>query len=539
MKITIVKRLGGLIAVAALGLLFVGGVGLFTSSRLFESLAVLNGSTLPSINAIDATEVELLRLQGSVRSHMLIGSEERKAAIEQIIKGELDKISEQSRQFQALQTDAGGRPLAEAALAAIEDFKSAANEVLQFSRQDQSVDARVASDTRLVPAGEAAYAALEKLADFNEQRSAQEAVAAERFGTRARFASAAVIVIALLATGGIGIFLVRSIGAGLAGVQETVARIERERDFTLRVPAKGEDELGLTAKALNQLLTSMQRDLGAISTGARSVAEASTRMSETSGQVAGAAQAQSAAAASMAAAVEEMTVSISHVGDRAAEARMLSNSSGELAASGERVIGQTVEDINSIAGAVERAAGSIRELGAQSEQISSVVAVIREVADQTNLLALNAAIEAARAGEQGRGFAVVADEVRKLAERTAQSTQEISAMVERVRHGARTAVDGMEQAVERVNDGVQRAQDASASIHQIGNASRQAVDMVSEITDAIREQGATSTAIAQQVERIAQMSDESSAAAGESADAARELDRLAASMQQVVAAYRL
>ncbi len=148
-------------------------------------------------------------------------------------------------------------------------------------------------------------------------------------------------------------------------------------------------------------------------------------------------------------------------------------------------------DINEIAGSVDQASTSIRELGTQSERISSVVAVIREVADQTNLLALNAAIEAARAGEQGRGFAVVADEVRKLAERTAMSTREISEMVESVRSGARAAVERMELAVVRVSAGVERAEGASTSIREIGAASRNAVGMVSEITDAIREQTTT------------------------------------------------
>jgi methyl-accepting chemotaxis protein len=262
-------------------------------------------------------------------------------------------------------------------------------------------------------------------------------------------------------------------------------------------------------------------------------------MSAASAQMSSASRMQSESASSMAATMEQMTVSINHVADRAQEANHISSDSGKLAVAGSRVIGQTVSDIQEIAQTVHEAANVIHGLEQNSQRISNVVAVIKEVAEQTNLLALNAAIEAARAGEQGRGFAVVADEVRKLAERTAISTREITSTIDTMRSSAADAVTSMQGVISKVEAGVERAKEANQSIQKISEGSHTAVGMVEEIASAIREQGAATNNIAIQVERIAQMSEESSVSSASSAEAATRLDALAIDMQRIVEAYKL
>ncbi|GHU17945.1 hypothetical protein FACS189475_02600 [Betaproteobacteria bacterium] len=170
-------------------------------------------------------------------------------------------------------------------------------------------------------------------------------------------------------------------------------------------------------------------------------------------QVAASSANQSSSTSAMAASIEEMTVSISTVSNSATDAQAVAHEAGEISDQGGGIIGQTVSEMGVIAQTVAQASQVIQTLGSESQQISSVVQVIKEVADQTNLLALNAAIEAARAGEQGRGFAVVADEVRKLAERTAQSTGDISTMIGKIQVSAREAVEEMEQVVQQVGSG--------------------------------------------------------------------------------------
>jgi methyl-accepting chemotaxis protein len=240
----------------------------------------------------------------------------------------------------------------------------------------------------------------------------------------------------------------------------------------------------------------------------------------------------------MAATVEQLTVSINHVADNANEAHGLSSDSGRQSAEGGAVIQETLASMQRIADTVQGAAAQIAELGQHSDQISSIVNVIKEIADQTNLLALNAAIEAARAGEQGRGFAVVADEVRLLAQRTANSTQEITEMIKKIQLGTRSAVSNMEIGVQQVSSGVEQASQAGDAIVSIREASGRVVGVVDQISLALREQTVASQDVARNVERIAQMSMENSEAVADTSRTAQGLQQLALSLEKQVASFR-
>jgi methyl-accepting chemotaxis protein len=261
------------------------------------------------------------------------------------------------------------------------------------------------------------------------------------------------------------------------------------------------------------------------------VSQSSNSLSSVSGQVAVSTIQQRDAAAAMASAIEQVTASVGSISDHAESTLNISRDTGTFSEQGGAVIHNTVVEMKRIADAMKKTSDEIANLGNQSSEISSIVQVIKEIADQTNLLALNAAIEAARAGEQGRGFAVVADEVRKLAERTSIATGEISGKIDAIQNSTQAAVAGMAEAVNQVGGGVVLAEQAGESINRIKDGAGRVVASVQDISNSLGEQSLASREIANNIEKVAQMADEVNAGAGEIAHAATDLSELAKAMR--------
>lgn len=351
----------------------------------------------------------------------------------------------------------------------------------------------------------------------------------------------------LLALGGAALIMVvlvvwlltGSITRELAGIQNEIEGIQQSNDYTRRASVSGDNEISHTAASFNRLMETTQNSLRELISAVERVSQAASTLSASSGRVAQGSEQQAEATSSMAATVEQVTVSINTVSENARNAMDLSASSDNISARGRDIIQQTVSEVLNISTAMRRTADVIGELGEHSSQISSVVQVIKEVADQTNLLALNAAIEAARAGEQGRGFAVVADEVRKLAERTTKSTQEITEMISTIQRSAQEAVTSMSTALHQMDGGVGLAKQAGESIDEIQRQSQQVTHVVREIAGALKEQSVASNDLANNVESVARMTDSNTAATEQIAHATRELDHLVEAMKSVGQRFRV
>ena len=330
--------------------------------------------------------------------------------------------------------------------------------------------------------------------------------------------------------------ILRTLGGEPDAARTAVARIA-EGDLRQNLSVQPGDRESLMARQ-QQMQESLRGMIGGITASVARTEEAASALAGASSQVATASADTSESASSMAASVEEMSVSINQVSDNARDALNTAEQAGQLSKDGGRVIEEAIAEINTIANTVRATAVNMNSLSESSARISTVVQVIKDVADQTNLLALNAAIEAARAGEAGRGFAVVADEVRKLAERTASATGEISNMIEKIQHDTASSLHQMESAVSQVDRGVDLAGQAGSAIHEIRESVGHVLQAVTDIGDAIREQSVASQQIAHRVERVAQSSEENNAAAQQTAESARTLTALAAELRSSAQRFR-
>ncbi len=365
----------------------------------------------------------------------------------------------------------------------------------------------------------------------NIKQQASEKVASSRTLILS-FALIAIIVAIV-----INIWVLRSVTGPLKEVLRVIGKVS---DGNLQDKAQiySDDELGKLSKGFNQLIDALSATLKEIHASSEQLSASAEQTAVISSQSSENINHQREQTDMIATAMTEMSATVDEVADSANNTLLEVQKANTETVEGKEVVQQSVSTINQLANEIENAAQVIDKLDQYSTNIGTILDVIRGIADQTNLLALNAAIEAARAGEQGRGFAVVADEVRTLASKTQESTSEIQDMIERLQSGTRDAVSVMETSRNEANKSVEQTATAGESLGKITQAVNVINDMSTHIASAAEEQSSVSKEMSQNINSISEMSDKTSQGASENLAASQELARLAEHLQQLVGKFR-
>jgi methyl-accepting chemotaxis protein len=546
MKLTLGKKLGLGFGLVLSFMVFSSLMGYLKSSNIRRSEAAAFEVRVPSLKAAIRLQRDLNQTQVKGRQAILAGSQPvRLAATRELFEGtwrdvekdmvglsalaagwthqeDRDRLSEIKKQLpllRAVQEDA----IKHAAGRGRDALAKAGNE-----SADRATPINIAMKKSLGSMADS----FDKLVDENKEEL--------RADDRALSLTLAATTLGAL---GIGIFVAIFLSRSISGATRAVlaqAEAIAAGDLTCEdLAVRSADEVGDLTTAINKMKGNLKRMILAISENSLQVASASEELSSSATLQAQGADRQKDQTTQVATALQEMSCTVQQVSENCAQAAEASRRAAETAREGGVIVEKALTQMRSITESVAKTAQEMGELGHSTEKIGRIAGVIDDIADQTNLLALNAAIEAARAGEQGRGFAVVADEVRKLAERTTTATKEIAQMITTIQDGTNGAIKAMEIGRQQVQEGVTSTARAGESLQQIIHMSEEVGSMITHIATAATEQSGATADVNQSMEQIAQLGKESAEGAQQSAKACQDLSELALSLQNMVGSFKL
>ena len=533
-----------------LRLLLLTATGLFAALLMGLVSYLNNGRTAEAISA-NQTILTALRnhldadmmhdaLRADVLSALLVGLGKSSSSSDEV-RSSIQEHAERFRQTlsdnQQLDTNAAIKSALQSVQPSLNTYIAAAEQIARQSLQDP------AAGQLALPSFNSTFEQLEgdmaALSELIEQSAAQSSNETQGALSNANRSITLVLLASLLLLVAQGIWVIRSI-MGPIRFASRIAAATAQGNLVERITEpSGQDEASTLLRSLARMQRYLRGMIELVLRNAHGISAISQSLSSGCHTVAASSERQSDAASTMASASSQMSASFEGITRHAERALAMATQAEQLAQDGGQVIHQVVADMDSISQSVQASAQVIRTLDKESEQIFSIIQVIKGIADQTNLLALNAAIEAARAGEQGRGFAVVADEVRQLAGRTSSSTEEIANMVQRIQQSTREAVTSMEAGVAQVDKGMAVTSEVERAIREISQATLSTTQLVNEITRTIGEQCQASNAMAQQIDKIANMSQDNTQNINQTASSTDELAQVAGQLADSVARFRL
>ena len=514
-------------------------LGVFAVNRMSiirQASVEMDSTQLPSVTQLAVVTENVLRLR-ILSFRVLVNREAAGLQEAQTRIGVLvDKVRAAQASYAALPAGPEERALYQTFATTLDNYLQAQNQMMELSRQDKLDEMRTLINTRIKDGTDQMGEQLNKLIAMNAADAKSASIQAGQYYDSAITGIIIVAVFAAIATVLLAWLLTRSIVTPLNRAVQAAQTIA-DGNLTKVIEIDGKDEATQLLQALATMQTNLRKTIEQIAGSATQLGAAAEELSAVTEEASRGLQQQNNEIEQAATAVNEMTAAVEEVARNAVSTSEASNQSTHAAREGRDQVVKTVDAIQTMTHDVQNTAQMIEGLAAQGRDIGKVLDVIRAIAEQTNLLALNAAIEAARAGEAGRGFAVVADEVRALAHRTAQSTQEIEKMVAGIQNGTGEAVSSMQQSNQRTQSTLEMARAAGVALEQITQSIHQINERNLVIASASEEQAQVSREVDRNLVNIRDLATQSAAGANQTSAATHELSRLAVDLNAMVARF--
>lgn len=531
-------RLGFGFGVVLVMLVVMAMVGIVSLKQMGTKLSNIATISQPALKNAEDALMAVTAIGSSIKTIAMLDDRKAQEAEIQNIESARARYKEAMTKLVDLDKTEKGKEIISRAKEAIATAKESNNKVINLSlagKKNEAINLIISESQPLTKKVEQAFAELFKYEEAFGVKANNEA---RSINSSANLYLVIIGCIALMAGAVISWFVTRNLVIRLGRLSKAMEVIA-SGDISKKVRIFANDELGAVGVSINSMLDSLNAMIASIQSASLKIASASHQIQSSSEQMATGAEEVAAQTGTVATAGEEMAATATEIAGNCLAAADGANQASSTASNGAAVVQETISVMNRIANRVRETAQTVENLGARGDQIGEIIATIEDIADQTNLLALNAAIEAARAGEQGRGFAVVADEVRALAERTTTATKEIGAMIKAIQRDTGEAVSSMNKGVDEVEQGTREASRSGEALEgiltQIGSLSMQ----IGQIATAAEQQTATTSEISNNIHQITDVVHQTAQGTQESAAAATQLEGLAEELQRLVGRFTL
>ncbi len=519
--------------------LIVGLIGFFGAIRLSGNMDNVVGVNMPSILGLAYINEAQTSVQRAERTLLIAGLDRRYADFQhEQLKTAWANVDKGWKMYEALPHTPEEALVWKELVKQWEIWKKDHQRVLSLLAEGSRGEAIELSFGQARDNMVAVESQITKLFELNEKIARTEGAESLDLAFKIEVIAAVATAVGFILSLVLGTIIARAIKRPLEnGV--AIANRMAQGDLTVQVVVDSQDETGKLMEAMKTMADNLRTIIGQVACTSTQVASAANQLHTTAERIATGAEEVAAQSGTVATAGEEMSATSSDIARNCQGAADGAQLASQAAQNGAEVVDKTVQVMGQIAEKVQETAGTVASLGARSDQIGAIIGTIEDIADQTNLLALNAAIEAARAGEQGRGFAVVADEVRALAERTTRATREIGEMIKAIQNETKGAVAAMEQGVRQVDTGTTEAARSGEALREILHQINDVAMQVSQIATAAEEQTATTAEISSNMQQITEVVLQTSVGAQESATAAAQLSSNAEELQRLVRQFKI